>query len=644
MGNSIERSRSLVPSLLIASSIIEIIHLPAQSGKTRKMTELMNRWALEKYDGKQDKNEVNVVFTANTKILNKQTGRRVEQDTIKKEEVEEVEEVEEEDEEGEEVIESESVGDVEMPCNTYSWIGSTPVSEIISMIILDDITNIICCSNKTRYKKVAELIQKLHKKRNCYTIKIWIDEADKDIFLWVKYLEQYLYRGETNEEEPFISSIVLISATIKSVIDKLHSKGVNPSLRVYENTHSENYLTFSMCKKNTTLVENGMASYHGAVRQLLTKMQSCTGSNEIIFNCNSEDEVESLPSYCALNGTKWFIPTHVNTKRHEELFDMLFDFGFNVLILNGKNKEVRMQNGRKIQIDLKDDDLELSKRINRIYYETHLYNSPFAVIGNICIGRGVTFASNENGNEFVFTHGIIPPIGNGDEEYQMVARILGNIRHFNTIINHVPIIFLSPDTKERIEHNETFAINFSKKFYTEGKETTRITPEIMEEERRTNPPPKKSSSAKSKKIQEEKHLRVPFVIPLNIENEIENEIINNSDKFRKRKRIEKAEHAKNIIMNKLIADTQYYERYGEDTVDRFIEIINTKINHTTEYAISEDSYKKHISNVITHVDNKTPCSMLNINQKHKNYSQTCWEVFIDTREHRLCVLWQVYEE
>ena len=61
---------------------LSLIHLPAQSGKTRKMTELINRWKnlIEYTSNSADRlfeESINVIFTSNTKLLTRQTASRV---------------------------------------------------------------------------------------------------------------------------------------------------------------------------------------------------------------------------------------------------------------------------------------------------------------------------------------------------------------------------------------------------------------------------------------------------------------------------------------------------------------------------------------------------------------------------------------
>jgi hypothetical protein len=147
--------------------------------------------------------------------------------------------------------------------------------------------------------------------------------------------------------------------------------------------------------------------------------------------------------------------------------DELLSLGFNVLLLNGVYKEFRFFDGRTIEIaELLETDLEVSKTLNRLYYEHELFNSPFAVTGNLCVGRGITFASQIDDKEFLFTHGIIPEVVNGDEGYQMVARCCGNIKGFDTY--QVPKIFVSDRSDALIRLQENLAVDFASKFFQQG--------------------------------------------------------------------------------------------------------------------------------------------------------------------------------
>jgi hypothetical protein len=167
-------------------------------------------------------------------------------------------------------------------------------------------------------------------------------------------------------------------------------------------------------------------------------------------------------------GTRLFCPGNKVKKSHEEICDELLANGFNVLLLNGVYKEIRFFDGRpSVEIaELLETDLEVSKTLNRLYYENELFNSPFAVTGHLCIGRGITFASQIDGREFLFTHGIIPEVANGDEGYQMVARCCGNIKGHATY--QVPKIFVSERTDALIRVQENLAVEFASKFFQQG--------------------------------------------------------------------------------------------------------------------------------------------------------------------------------
>ena len=426
---------------------MSLIHLPAQSGKTRKMTELINRWKhLIDYTGNST-DTINVIFTSNTKLLTKQTAGR-----IKKEVDDEVSELSSGDDEDDLSIDMDVK---EKESKTLAWISSAKklsVNDVFAKITSDDdeneINNIICCTNKTRMKNVWDLLAKLNKKfakRNFNKkVNIWIDEADACIKIWGAYMATC----EELIDSKFIQNIVLVTATMVPVYKHLHRTGIEPNLRTYENTHSPVYHKYSESDLCHAYSEN--AKY--ATVQL-----------KAVLEHNLEEMV------CA--GTRLFCPGNKAKKSHEEVCDELLDNGFNVLLLNGAYKEIRFCDGRpSIEIaEFLETDLEVSKTLNRLYYEHELFSSPFAVTGNLCIGRGITFASQIDGREFLFTHGIIPEAANGDEGYQMVARCCGNIKGHATY--QIPKIFVSERTDALIRQQENLAVDFASKFFQQGVES-----------------------------------------------------------------------------------------------------------------------------------------------------------------------------
>lgn len=439
-------------------SSLSLIHLPAQSGKTRKMTELINRWNLITDLSGNSSDCLNVIFTSNTKLLTKQTAGRIVSD------VDDVSQISDlsSDEEDSLSIEMD-IG--EKVSKTIAWISSgkkMSVSEVFTNVMLgavgNGINNIICCTNKIRMQNVKKLLEDLNRMfmAGCFKkkVNIWIDEADACIKLWEKYIDWA--RNITNTSE-FVQNIVLVSATMVPVYNRLHLENIEPTLRTYENTHSSVYHKYSESIVRHEYSEN--AKYPEV--QLKTV-------------------VENNPELMSA-GTRLFCPGNKARRTHEELCRELLNAGFNVLLLNGVHKEIRFCNGTPaIQIaEQLETDLEISKTLNSLYYELELFNSPFAVTGNLCIGRGITFASQIEGREFLFTHGIIPEVLNGDEGYQMVARCCGNIKGFACY--QAPTIFVSEKTDALIRQQENIAIQFAKTFYEEGVETVKVTRNMLKE-------------------------------------------------------------------------------------------------------------------------------------------------------------------
>jgi len=436
---------------------LTLIQLPAQSGKTRKMTDLINKWnGTFNISGI---NDLNIIFTSNAKLLNKQTNKRIIRD------VDNVAAGSGSD------SDEYSVTETSDNPRTLSWTSSTltrdgkkkmDVDNVFAIITSDDdddeIDNIICCTNKPRMKHVMKLLEKLlkkFKKRNFNKeVNIWIDEADSSINIWGPYFD---YISEMCSEK-FVKNVVLITATMRPVYKYLHSIDVEPHLRTYENTHAPVYHKYSECE-----LIHDISDRNKRVDDALI-------------------EVLTIHADSVVPGSKWFCPGNTKCASHENHCGILIEHGFNVLIINGQFKEFRLQNGDVVPIkeDL-EEDLEVAKTLNRYYYDLELYNAPFAVTGKLCVSRGITFASrSEDGNEFLFTHGVIPDNTSSDDAYQMVMRCGGNIKEFSSYKK--PIIFVSTKTSSLILTEERLAVEFAKKYWNgDEDQTVQITPGMLNE-------------------------------------------------------------------------------------------------------------------------------------------------------------------
>jgi hypothetical protein len=581
-------------------STISLIHLPAQSGKTRKMTELINKWKNlidlnGDFTGTSSEN-INIIFTSNTKLLTKQTANRIHQD------VDSIGDLSDLSEEDDDESISISMDVKERESKTIAWIHNTKktlsVNDVFAKVTSDDdddeINNIICCTNKSRMKLVLELLVKLNKKfirRNFNkNVNIWIDEADACIKVWNNYIQQC----EELIDSKFIQNIVLVTATMVPVYKHLHSINIDPYLRMYENTHAPVYHKY--CESEIYHEFSAMAqNSENHLRNILLKKPE-------IINA----------------GTRLFCPGNKTKKSHEINCEILIEAGFNVLILNGTSKEFRLFDGTVIDIsEYLETDLEVSKTLNKLYYEYGLFNQPFAVTGNLCIGRGITFASKIDDNEFVFTHGIIPDVSNGDEGYQMVARCCGNIKNFAKY--HKPLIYVSEKTDLLIRQQENLAVEFAKKFF-QGEEDSmiKVTRDMLKEAIGDDAT---EGGEGGEGVSETGNLykRVPVIVDGLSDDDIT--FITNA------KRKEKIV----FILDKIKTNNILYN---------FIKNKNVCCAQITQPK-TNNSYKKHITPVVNASISNIQYS-IDLTQKYKDKNN--WQCFIDNKENRLCfVVWSLDE-
>lgn len=467
---------------------LTLMHLPAQSGKTRKMTELINKW---KSIVNNDTNfgEINLIFAAKTKLLTEQTRNRVENDCDNYSASNMDEDIDDECSyhscisslTGMNSEESDNLGLELSPDDnttqtvnkTLAWIHekekkkNIDVNELCNYIKNNTYENIICCLNSQRIKKTLSLIDKLGKEfdesrtlfnvmkdyenrneisnpiysslKNMYNdkfkkrINIWIDEADDNMSIWCKLINNHIITD--NCKNGFIHNIELISATQSRVYEYLSKHKIDTKLRVYKKSHADTYCRYEECEHIHTYSKYAKNKPHDYLEAILSE--------------------EYIPS-----NSRWFCPGGVTTISHDNMCEVLRKHGFNVLIVNGLKKQLIMD---KEIVDINEplmEQLELSVVLNSIYSDDkyNLKNKPFAVTGKLCVERGITFA----GNSFMFTHGVIPNIKDADNAYQSVARCFGNIKSLPFFVT--PKIYIDEETHIRILDAETHAIHTSGMF------------------------------------------------------------------------------------------------------------------------------------------------------------------------------------
>lgn len=398
----------------IEQSKVRCLYLPAQSGKTRKMEELIKEHKLGELFEPVD---INIIISANNKLLVEQTKTRFIKDLATDSE--------------------EGANDACIKGSVFSWTSGTKKNNItpieLAFRMLSEIEMVVICAHATRLRYLCQTIETLSK---CplFTkkINIWIDEADKSINLWSKY--------EHIIPLQMLKQITLVSATFDTVMSKYKSLAVLP----YFQTHPECY-----------------RGLRNSIRHEINFAGSAPDFVRHVFEMHGDK--------LAKPGMRAFIPGSLAKQTHDYIADFLHkEYGFVIIIINGERKEILVPGGEPIDlrcyltIDNDEVPTELNIQLAKLYKENNWHRFPLAVTGYYCVERGVTFqcGAEEGHDGFMFDYGIIPPIVCGAEAYQIMARLFGNIGHFP---NYKPVeIYTNCLTFSRVEKKEEIAINIAR--------------------------------------------------------------------------------------------------------------------------------------------------------------------------------------
>ena len=399
------------------------LYLPAQSGKTRKMEELIKEHKLGELF---DPVDINIIISANSKLLVEQTKTRMTNDLATESEA--------------------GANDACIKGNVFSWTSGTKESNItpvdLAFRLLGEIEMVVICAHATRLRYLLQTLERL---AACpmFTkkINIWIDEADDSINLWSKY-EQILAMRMINQ-------VTLVSATFDSVMSKYKSLSVLPYLQ----THPECY--------------RGLRS---ATRREVNFVGSAPEYVKRVIETNADKLVKP--------GMRAFIPGSLAKVTHDAIADFLHkEHGFVVIIINGERKEILVPDHEPIDlrcyltVENGQVPTEFNTQLAKLYKENNWARFPLAITGFYCVERGVTFQCGpEEGvhDGFMFDYGIIPPIACAAEAYQTMARLFGNVGH---ITGYKAVeVYTNAVTFSRVERQEEIAINIARMVAEQGLE------------------------------------------------------------------------------------------------------------------------------------------------------------------------------
>jgi hypothetical protein len=399
------------------------LYLPAQSGKTRKMEELIKEHKLGELF---DPVDINIIISANSKLLVEQTKTRMTNDLATESEA--------------------GANDACIKGNVFSWTSGTKESNItpvdLAFRLLGEIEMVVICAHATRLRYLLQTLERL---TTCpmFTkkINIWIDEADNSINLWSKYENILAMR--------IINQVTLVSATFDSVMSKYKSLSVLPYLQ----THPECY--------------RGLRS---AIRCEINFVGSAPEYVKRVIETNADKLVKP--------GMRAFIPGSIAKVTHNAIADFLHkEHGFVVIIINGERKEILVPDHEPIDlrcyltVENGQVPTEFNTQLAKLYKENNWARFPLAITGFYCVERGVTFQCGpEEGvhDGFMFDYGIIPPIACAAEAYQTMARLFGNVGH---IAGYKAVdVYTNAVTFSRVERQEEIAINIARMVAEQGLE------------------------------------------------------------------------------------------------------------------------------------------------------------------------------
>ena len=347
---------------------ITLICKPEQSGKTFVMIQQIIN---DLRDLSLTHEVINIILCDNNLLLTKQTSERVGKDLS-------------------EEVEINGVPYLEF--SSHSRTEYRNVDAVVGAIIRKGIHNILCCTNGTRVADIYDIICDLNKSqftKGKLFFKIWLDEADK----FTGFIDD-TFRPLVKKYENV--GVYCITATPKKLFDRYHNINVFPL-------------------ENTTSPE-----YHGWEDNDIRFVDS-----EAICDCFAALVLDNMGKDLIQPGTKWYIPAEHKKLSHLAVKDVCVKRGFAVIIVNGEGIKLFLPDGEMIMY--KKDD-ELNTIIQKAYRDYELHKYPFAITGNVCIGRGISIMSED----FMMDYGILSSCHNQQEASQNSGRLKGNIKSWDT--------------------------------------------------------------------------------------------------------------------------------------------------------------------------------------------------------------------
>ena len=365
------------------------------------------------------------------------------------------------------------------------------------------VSNIIMCANNSRFKDTEELICRAAATNPNIFFDLWIDESDKT-FSAAKHTTLMHKLCKMNN----VKTVTLLTATPGSNLRQFGEINIVPM--------------------ESTIVHDSYSSWADAT---IHKVEASSSDTVEYAKAVIEAYPESfMSSVCC------FIPADIFIDSHEAMASMLVEKGFAVLVINGTCCDILFKFGSKKRQQLVRqgvaatlcgfnpekyknglNDIQASEWIADVYEALMLSSFPFAITGNICIGRGTTLSSAK----MCINRAILPPKEPKSRTtkelslarmYQLAGRINGNTKEFAAW--KPPVVFCTELFDECIKTMETRAKRLAEVAYdTKNTVVNPLAYETIAEA------PMTSGEAKQKVKDDELELKgsVPVVISVSVE-------------------------------------------------------------------------------------------------------------------------------
>jgi hypothetical protein len=401
-----------------SNSKTELITRPGQSGKDRRVLDLIREDQLTRYIiGDTDKDKITIIFHGLTKSLGSQKSARL---------------ATEKGFNASKILLWNSSGKGDSFTEEGIKHSNCSPKELFSDIITEDIEYILCCDNKRRWDYVQELCATMDRYiatgKSFPGFRIVIDEAD-DRLIWHNY-------DAFASVSPSIKSVLLVTATPEKIVNKYDKLTVSVDIKPID---PEFYV--------------GCADQDFVIHDLL--------------HADAMEYVATLFAMPAVNarftpGSIWFVPADIEKDSHNSVEQFFLNHGANVAIVNGERKEIVLTDGHKYDLrkEIAEGKSELGQILKRYRLgDPRLSSAPFVVTGNMCIERGISFQDSREG-KFLFDVAIVANETNPAKAYQMMCRMFGNIRKVRG--DHRATIFTTTAMKDMAQEQENMSIEINR--------------------------------------------------------------------------------------------------------------------------------------------------------------------------------------